>query len=295
MVAHLKTISHIIGWIYTALWSFSNFPQIVTNVKRQSVAGFSSEFAALNTLGFTFYCIYVIFGWHFQHRWDLVKSIDIQDLLFAAVCGLSVYILFVQTFILYRRTITGSIHIIYQFVMFGLILMALYNVALGLGDKLPWFSKESDAYAYSVIQFLGFGKSFISFIKYVPQVYLNFLRKHTRGFSIGNVFMDLGGGTCSFLQMFINAYANPKEDGSPDFSYINSNIPKLILSLESVFFDLIMITQYFYYKKNTKRVAEEEEAKLRQGLLVLDPSDSEGYQQQPRNSSVNTTGFIRIM
>ena len=35
---------------------------------------------------------------------------------------------------------------------------------------------------------------------------MNFKRKSTVGWSIGNVLLDLTGGTGSIIQMFINAY-----------------------------------------------------------------------------------------
>ena len=35
---------------------------------------------------------------------------------------------------------------------------------------------------------------------------MNFRRKSTVGWSIGNVLLDFTGGTCSIIQMFILAY-----------------------------------------------------------------------------------------
>jgi cystinosin len=284
-MGHLHLISNIIGWVYTALWSFSNFPQIVLNYRRSSVAGWSVDFQALNTLGFTFYSLYVGFGMYFQHKWDLTRSIVLQDVLFAVICGTSVYILFFQTFIQYRRTMTGTIHVIYRFIMFGIVLIASYNVFLGINDKIPWFSKEETAYAYSVIQFLGYSKSFISLIKYIPQAYLNYQKKSVK-IAVSNYVLDLLGGTCSFLQMFINGFAEPNPDGSPDFSHIFSNIPKLLLSLESVFFDIVIISQYFWYKKNTERLENE----TKRGYMMDDVPD---YSNSVNDG--NGQNYIRIM
>jgi cystinosin len=54
---------------------------------------------------------------------------------------------------------------------------------------------------------MGYCKAAISFVKYVPQVYLNYSRKSTVGFSLANVLLDLTGGILSFLQIWVNAAA----------------------------------------------------------------------------------------
>ena len=46
---------------------------------------------------------------------------------------------------------------------------------------------------------MGYCKAAISFVKYVPQVYLNYSRKSTVGWSLANVILDFMGGTLSFL------------------------------------------------------------------------------------------------
>lgn len=48
---------------------------------------------------------------------------------------------------------------------------------------------------------MGYFKLVISTLKYLPQMYWNYKRKSTKGWSIFNILMDLTGGTFSFLQM----------------------------------------------------------------------------------------------
>lgn len=57
-----ETLSIIVGWIYFFAWSLSFYPQIWENYKRQSVGGFSVEFALLNPCGFFFYTFYSVGG-----------------------------------------------------------------------------------------------------------------------------------------------------------------------------------------------------------------------------------------
>lgn len=46
----------------------------------------------------------------------------------------------------------------------------------------------------------------ITLIKYVPQAILNYRRKSTVGWSIGNILLDFTGGILSMLQMILNSY-----------------------------------------------------------------------------------------
>jgi len=40
----------------------------------------------------------------------------------------------------------------------------------GLTGYIPWYNHHGGSDSFSVVDFLGYSKSFISFIKYVPQV-----------------------------------------------------------------------------------------------------------------------------
>ena len=106
------------------------------------------------------------------------------------------------------------------------------------------------------VQWLGYTKSFISFVKYAPQAYLNFRRKSTEGWSIGNVLLDFTGGTLSFLQLWVDSYA-PHAGPNP-CSSTAANIPKLLLSVESVFFDIVFLVQhYILYRKHRTDAAKD--------------------------------------
>lgn len=51
---------------------------------------------------------------------------------------------------------------------------------------------------------MGIVKVCISFVKYIPQVYLNFKRKSTEGWSLENVLLDLLGGSLTFVQILLD-------------------------------------------------------------------------------------------
>ena len=46
---------------------------------------------------------------------------------------------------------------------------------------------------------MGYAKAAITFVKYVPQVFLNYRRKSTEGLSMLNIMLDMAGGLLSFL------------------------------------------------------------------------------------------------
>ena len=56
-----------------------------------------------------------------------------------------------------------------------------------------------------VFNFIGYFKLAISNLKYLPQLYWNYKRKSTKGWSIFNILMDFSGGAGSFLQLALEA------------------------------------------------------------------------------------------
>lgn len=56
------------------------------------------------------------------------------------------------------------------------------------------------------LYYCSYVKLTITLIKYVPQAYMNYKRKSTIGWSIGNIFLDFTGGLLSMLQMIVDSY-----------------------------------------------------------------------------------------
>lgn len=50
---------------------------------------------------------------------------------------------------------------------------------------------------------MGIFKLVIILLKYIPQLYWNYVRKSTKGWSIWGVILDFSGGILSFSQMFL--------------------------------------------------------------------------------------------
>ena len=120
---------------------------------------------------------------------------------------------------------------------------------------------------------MGYAKAAITFVKYLPQVYLNWKRKSCEGWSFGNVFLDFCGGSLSFAQSALNSIAL----GEPFFDPGAFNLVKFILSITSIFFDSIFFFQFWLYKGNKpkKTLAEVEGEALygEEGKGILDEKD----------------------
>lgn len=91
---------------------------------------------------------------------------------------------------------------------------------------------------------MGYFKLSISFLKYLPQMYWNWKRKSTKGWSIANILLDFTGGFFSFLQMALEAING--ED-------IQINPVKLVLSIMCMIYDIIFVVQHYCLYPQPKR------------------------------------------
>ena len=101
---------------------------------------------------------------------------------------------------------------------------------LALADGAAWLDF---LYACSYLKLI------ITLIKYIPQAYMNYIRKSTYGWSIGNVLLDFTGGVLSVAQMFIIAYNND------DWTSIFGDPTKFGLGLFSMGFDVFFMVQHY--------------------------------------------------
>ncbi|KAM7277655.1 hypothetical protein ACFE04_004789 [Oxalis oulophora] len=87
----------------------------------------------------------------------------------------------------------------------------------------------------------------MTIIKYIPQVVMNFMRKSTVGFSIGNILLDFTGGIANYFQMAVQSIDQN--------SWLNfyGNPGKVLLSLISIFFDIIFMLQHYVIYPDRKK------------------------------------------
>jgi cystinosin len=85
----------------------------------------------------------------------------------------------------------------------------------------------------------GYIKLLVTVIKYIPQVYVNYKRKSTVGWAIGQIMLDFAGGILSISQLFIDASLQA------DWSGITGNPVKFGLGNVSMLFDVIFMVQHY--------------------------------------------------
>ncbi len=101
----------------------------------------------------------------------------------------------------------------------------------------------------NLLYFYSYVKLVITMIKYVPQAWMNYKRKSTEGWSIGNILLDFTGGVLSVLQMFLLAI------NYDDWSSIFGSPTKFGLGFFSILFDILFIVQhYILYRTNGSNI-----------------------------------------
>ena len=200
-------LSNVIGWLYFSAWSISFWPQLLQNHKRNSVAGLSFDFLALNLLGFTCYSIYncaqywngtVIAQFKAAHKGQ-APSVHANDVFFGLHAVAVTLLTIAQCAALPRepgQRVSRPAAAAIALLLAGGAAFA-GAVAAGAGGANWWDFALTVSYV----------KLAISCSKYIPQVLINWRRRSTSGWSIHNVLLDFTGGLLSVLQQCGDAQA----------------------------------------------------------------------------------------
>lgn len=252
-------ISSVIGWIYFLCWSLSFYPQVLLNYKRKNTAGLSMDFVHLNFLGFLCYTIYTLAFYtspkiqnQYKSRFGADNSVHANDVFFAVHSLLLTLITLIQSFIYKNYNAVSTSTKLFVGSTAGVGLIVIYQIQIGSLELIDGL------YYLSII------KMIITLIKYLPQMYLNFERKSTVGWSIGNIILDLSGGFFSLLQVFIDCIT------LGNWTSISGNPVKFGMGLSSIVFDFVFIIQhYFWYTHPLDRNHNSEETEV-----LLSPASS---------------------
>ena len=121
-------------------------------------------------------------------------SVQTNDLFFALHAFMISAVQLTQIFV-YDKTTKGDQK---KLVMWPIILIACEWIFV----LTVFFVELSGVKPNENISFLracGYCKALITFVKYMPQVILNYRRKSTEGWSIANIMLDFTGGSFSVL------------------------------------------------------------------------------------------------
>ncbi|KAL5017208.1 hypothetical protein ScPMuIL_006797 [Solemya velum] len=247
----LDIFNVVIGWIYFVAWSVSFYPQVYINWKRKSVIGLNFDFLAYNLTGFLAYGFFNIgMFWiadvknaYMSEHPRGINPVQLNDVIFTLHAVFITVVTILQCLIYERGG--QKMSKISSVLVAAAWLFAFIALFVAVGKKITWLTY---LYYFSYIK-LG-----VTLIKYVPQAYMNYKRKSTEGWSIGNVLLDFTGGSLSLVQMFLLSY------NSDDWSSIFGDPTKFGLGFFSILFDVLFIVQHYVLYRNNAPYQNVEEA-----------------------------------
>ncbi|XP_062815704.1 LOW QUALITY PROTEIN: cystinosin [Anolis carolinensis] len=237
----VRIVDQVIGWIYFLAWSVSFYPQVFENWKRKSVVGLSFDFIALNLTGFIAYSVFNVgLFWirpvkeQFLSRYpNGVNPVDANDVFFS-LHAVAVTLLTILQCLLYEKGEQRVSPLALGLLLAGWMFVFATLSAAAAG-ALTWLQ---------FLFFFSYIKLAVTLLKYFPQAYLNFRRKSTQGWSIGNVLLDFVGGAFSLMQMFLQSYNNDA------WKLIFGDPTKFGLGFFSILFDIVFIVQHYGLYRN---------------------------------------------
>ncbi|XP_057983988.1 cystinosin homolog [Malania oleifera] len=263
----LEIAYQVLGWIAFVSWSISFYPQLIMNFRRKSVVGLNFDFVVLNLTKHSSYLIYNAVLYfsaavqkQYRQKYGLREMIPVaaNDVAFSA------HAVLLTAFTLFQIAIYDRGNQKVSKIALAIVSVAWLAAAICVFVALP---KHSWLWLISIFNSI---QVTMTVIKYIPQAIMNFARKSTDGFSIGNILLDLFGGVTTYGQMAVQSIDQD--------SWVNfyGNIGKTLLSLVSIFFDLIFICQhYVLYPKKRTRTLDRHSDKTEPLTKPADPSQAE--------------------
>lgn len=232
----LEIAYQVLGWTAFLSWSCSFYPQVILNFRRKSVVGLNFNFVLLNLTKHSSYLIYnatLYFSSDVQRQYYEKYGFEQMIPVAANDVAFSIHAVLLTAITLFQISIYERGNQKFSKISIGIVSIAWLSAAICLFVALPTHSWLWLISVFNTIQVI------MTVIKYIPQVYMNCGRKSTDGFSIGNILLDLLGGLANYGQMVVQSIDQD--------SWVNfyGNIGKLLLSLVSVFFDVLFILQHY--------------------------------------------------
>ncbi|KAL7606754.1 cystinosin homolog isoform X1 [Lactuca sativa] len=261
----MEVLSSVLGWIAFCAWSISFYPQVILNFKRKSVIGLNFDFVVLNLTKHSSYLIYnasVFFSSAVQRQYRQKYGLDEMIPVAANDVAFSIHAVVLTAFTLFQIAIydRGGQKVSKTSIL--ILSVAWLTVIICMFIAIPSHSWLWLVSCFSTLQVV------MTVIKYIPQAVMNFQRKSTVGFSIGNILLDLVGGLANYGQMTVQSI--------DQHSWVNfyGNIGKTLLSLVSIFFDILFILQHYVIYPAHKIVKSESPGMVSQEPLVTSNEDA---------------------
>ncbi|KAG6000808.1 hypothetical protein E4U21_005006 [Claviceps maximensis] len=287
----LQVISSLCGWIYTFCWSASFYPQLFLNFRRKSTSGTTVDFPFINVLGFVayffstlalFYSPTVRSQYAARHK-GLTPTVQFNDITFALhasiISAITVSQYLCRSWWGFSRSAGArpSRFIIGVAVGSFVALFITWTftaraAAVAVAESRVVVDPAKDWCELDLVYALGYVKLVISMIKLWPQILTNYRNKSTKGWSVGQVMLDLAGGFLSTGQQGIDSYLQH------DWSGITGNPIKFALGNISFVYDSIFLAQHYVLYRNAESGSKRESDQEQQALM----SDQDDDEQSRR-------------
>ncbi|CAG8698754.1 4791_t:CDS:2, partial [Acaulospora morrowiae] len=226
LTINLNHVSKVLGWFLSS-----------GHIKLAEKKGLSIDFLWYNVYGFACYSVFNLSFFisekirqeYRDHNDGKDNLVQMNDVVFALHALLLSSITLLQTYF-YKRDANQKV----SSVALSVILASTFGAILLFAGVLSGINQWID-----LLYFISYIKLGLSFIKYVPQLYLNFERKSTIGWSIHNIILDFTGGMLSIVQLALDAYATNNWNGILGYPV------KLGLGFLSMTFDILFMTQHY--------------------------------------------------
>ncbi|PIN17820.1 putative membrane protein [Handroanthus impetiginosus] len=232
----LEVLYSVLGWLAFFSWSISFYPQVILNFRRKSVVGLNFDFVLLNLTKHSSYLIYnasLFFSSAVQKQYR--EKFGFSEMIPVAVNDVvfSIHAVLLTAFTLFQIAFYDRGNQKVSRIAIGIVSVAWLYAAVCVFIALPRHSWLWLISCFNTIQVV------MTIIKYIPQAFFNFRRKSTVGFSIGNILLDFFGGVMNYSQMAVQSIDQN--------SWVNfyGNIGKTMISLVSIFFDILFIIQHY--------------------------------------------------
>ncbi|KAL9098475.1 MAG: hypothetical protein Q9163_005874 [Psora crenata] len=224
-------------------------------MRRRSTAGTTPAFPILNTLGFTAYSVSTLsfyFSGEIQRQYrdrnngegNTVRGNDVAF-------GLHALLLSSVTLTQFWPKLWGFERRVWR------VGNGVWGIVMGCGIGIAWtvgLVARDGGHGWQwidVVYAVGYVKLLITVVKYMPQVWANYQRQSTVGWSIEQILMDLLGGVLSIAQLVIDSSLQR------DWSGLIGNPVKFGLGNVSILFDVIFMTQHYILYNGVGKAAQD--------------------------------------
>ncbi|XP_060855568.1 cystinosin homolog [Metopolophium dirhodum] len=252
----------------------------LNSVEEEMRVGLNFDFIALNLIGFMLYSMFNVGLWipeiekdYFARYPRGLNPVQLNDIFFSIHAVFATLITVTQCYF-YEKGDQQLSRTVKSIMSFYGLLIAILLVLVYL-QKIVWLD---------FLYYCSYIKLTITLIKYIPQAVMNYKRKSTIGWSIGNIFLDFIGGLLSILQMIINAY------NYNDWASVFGDPTKFGLGLLSVIFDILFFLQHYVFYRPERGWSYDRD--YPKGVTWTDDEDPSGIVRLPEYTKLEQLGVV---